>query len=56
MDKGAHTFNNSFLKCVDENASASPSFYDGLYNMQVMEAAKLSYKENKFCRVESLKP
>ncbi|MBN1446175.1 MAG: Gfo/Idh/MocA family oxidoreductase [Candidatus Omnitrophica bacterium] len=44
----------SFLKCIDEGKSASPSFYDGLYNMQVIESARISSLNNKIQPVNSL--
>ena len=30
----------NFIRCIRENKSASPSFYDGLYNVKVLENLK----------------
>ncbi len=38
----------NFLRCVEENRQAEPSFYEGIYNMKIVEAAKISLKEKRF--------
>lgn len=38
----------NFIKAIYENQQASPSFYDGIYNMKVIEAVKNSLKEKKW--------
>lgn len=38
----------NFVKCVYEDRQAEPSLYDGIYNMKVVEAAKLSAEKKQF--------
>jgi len=40
-----------FLSSVNTNTPASPSFYDGHYNMKILEAARLSEKEDKWVEI-----
>ena len=41
-----------FLSAIDSNTPACPSFYDGHYNMKVLESARLSEKKNMWVKVE----
>jgi predicted dehydrogenase len=38
----------NLIRCIHENREASPSLYDGIYNMRVVEAAKKSLRYKKF--------
>lgn len=38
----------NFLKCVHYNRQASPSLYDGIYNMKVCESARISSVKKEF--------
>ncbi len=38
----------NFLKCVHKNIPASPSLYDGIYNMKVVDTARVSVQKKQF--------
>jgi len=42
-----------FIKCVHENTHASPSLHDGIYNMRVCEAARVSEKNKQWVKVDA---
>ena len=41
-----------FVSSVDSNQQANPSFYDGHYNMKVLEASRLSEKNGEWVKVD----